>query len=261
MSSEQSKKCQSSIASQIEVDCGLASTTAVILAGGLGTRLRPLISDRPKPMAPVADRPFLEYLLDQLNSAGIRHVVICTGYLSEMISSHFGEQYKNMRVSYTEERLLLGTGGGIKFAMPQIESETFFVLNGDSFCNADLLKFYELHKSQNSKASMVLVRVPNTQRYGRVQFDQAQKITFFEEKGVHIGSGWINAGIYLLDKSIFEPLPKAKNISLEKEIFTSMIGDNFYAYCAETTEFIDIGLPESIERANRMFSHTDTQAI
>src|SRR5687768_5619957 len=120
----------------------LSHLTAVILAGGLGTRLRSVISDRPKVLARVLDRPFLTYLLDQLAAAGLNYVILCTGYLGEQVKAEFGTSYSSLRLAYSQEMVPLGTAGALQLALSLIPSETVLVLNGDSFCEVDLQRFY-----------------------------------------------------------------------------------------------------------------------
>jgi len=235
----------------------ISNLTAVILAGGLGTRLRPLIKDRQKVMAEVAEKPFLEHILSRLNSQGITKAVLATGYMAEQVYDYFGDKFGDIDLKYSEEQLLLGTGGALRFALPLVDSDPFIVLNGDSFCDADLQDFYIAHCNKEAQASMLLVEVEDTRRYGRVDFSGNTQIVKFEEKGVTQGKGWINAGIYLLSKTIIEELPKGRNVSLEKDVFTSLVGKDFYAHCGKTTKFIDIGIPESIEAANSMMKEVN----
>lgn len=234
--------------------------TAVILAGGLGTRLRPVIKDRQKVMAEVGNRPFLEHILEKLNDHGITKAVLCVGYMAEQVQEYFGDKYGDVELRYSEEQLLLGTAGAIRFAMPLIESSTFMVLNGDSFCDADLRDFYESHLTNNCSASMLLVEVEDTRRYGRVDFSNTSQILKFEEKGAVSGPGWINAGIYMLKKSLLEELPKGRNISLEREVFANLVGKDFYAHCGKVKTFIDIGIPEAMEHAQTLFNKGEIQS-
>ncbi len=227
----------------------ISKLTAVVLAGGLGTRLRPLIKDRQKVMAQVADKPFLEHILTRLDEQGIQRAVLCTGYMAQQVEEYFGDRFGDIELVYSEEQLLLGTGGAIRFALNLVKSDPLIALNGDSFCDANLLEFYAAHLERKATASMLLVEVDDTRRYGRVDFNSQNKIVKFEEKGATTGPGWINAGIYLIAKQIIEDLPKGHNISLEREVFAQLVGQEFYAHCGKVTKFIDIGIPESIERA------------
>lgn len=235
--------------------CDIVSeVTAVILAGGLGTRLRTVIGNSQKVMANVGSKPFLEHILNQVSEAGISNAVLCTGFMSEQVQDHFGEKYGEINLKYSVEHLLLGTGGALRFAMSQVQSDPFLVMNGDSHCDANLEEFFEAHVKNKANVSLMLVEVPDTQRYGRVDFNDKFQITNFEEKGAVKGKGWINAGIYLVSKSVISELPKGHNVSLERDIFPALIGKGFYAHCSKAAKFVDIGVPESYETANKEYS-------
>jgi NDP-sugar pyrophosphorylase family protein len=232
----------------------ISRVTAMILAGGLGTRLRPLIKDRQKVMAEVANKPFLEHILTRLDSQGVQKVVLCTGYMSEQVKEYFGESFGDIQLSYSEEQLLLGTGGAIRFALPLADSDPILVLNGDSYCDAELMPFLAAHLENKAVASMLLTKVEDIRRYGRVDFDSDSKIIKFEEKGATQGPGWINAGIYLINREVITPITKGHNVSLERDIFPSLVGRNFIGHCGQVSKFIDIGLPESIAQAQSIMS-------
>jgi D-glycero-alpha-D-manno-heptose 1-phosphate guanylyltransferase len=177
---------------------GLASATAVILAGGLGTRLRSVVADRPKALAQVQGRPFLSFLLDQLVESGIGHAVLCTGYLGEQVPIVFGKNYRGLRLAYSRESSPLGTGGALRNAAPLLESATLLVMNGDSYCDADMGAFWTWHVAQRSDATILLRRMQDTQRFGRVRMDARGRVKSFEEKNGAAGPGWVNGGVYLL---------------------------------------------------------------
>jgi NDP-sugar pyrophosphorylase family protein len=146
----------------------MADVPAVILAGGLGTRLRRVVADRPKVLADVGGRPFLAILLDQLAGAGVRSAILCTGYLGEQVESQFGRSYGPLALRYSRETTPLGTGGALRLAASHVDSNVMLVLNGDSYCDADLPGFVAWHHSRNSRASIVLVRASDASRFGRV---------------------------------------------------------------------------------------------
>lgn len=227
--------------------------TAIVLAGGLGMRLRSVIEDRPKVLAEVAGRPFLEYLLDQLFHGGIREAILCTGYLGERIKSEYGEFYKTIRLRYSQEPSPLGTGGALRFALPVFKSDTLLVMNGDSYCKVDIRRFWEWHRLKGSDATLLLVKSNDAQRYGSVQTDAGARVVSFVEKREAAGSGLINAGIYLITRSLLELIPADKPVSLEREIFPSWIGKNFYGY-QTPGPFLDIGTPESYAEAETFFA-------
>jgi len=235
----------------------LTDTTALVLAGGLGTRLRSVVTDRPKVLALVAGRPYLAHLLDQLADAGLRRVVLCTGYRADQVRATFGTRYRELELLYSEEDRPLGTAGALRLALPQADSEILLVLNGDSYCAADLSafwRFHEGHRGSGHSASLVLTRVASTRRYGRVEINSNGAVTRFLEKGAVDGPGLINAGIYLLDRGVVEPIPAAQPVSLERDMFPSWIAGSLYGFAASSA-FIDIGTPESYAAADRFF-HT-----
>ena len=224
---------------------------AIVLAGGFGTRLREVVSDVPKPMAPVKGRPFLEIVLNRLKNNGISHVVLSVGYLSESIIEHFGEHFSGMDISYAVEEKALGTGGAIKFAFGKIKSHTAFVLNGDTLFDIDLHAFERMHYEKEADLSIALRKVDDLSRYGSVQTDENQRITGFFEKGKKAGGGYINAGIYIVGKKIFDDTGIFyEKFSMEKDIFEKYFNNfGFYGFPFDAY-FIDIGIPEDYRRAN-----------
>src|SRR5262245_1827612 len=135
----------------------LSSVTAAVLAGGLGTRLRSVVADRPKVLGEIAGRPFLGYLLEQLADAGLRSVVLCTGYMGDQVRAVFGGSHRGLRLLYSEEPSPLGTGGAIRLAVGQVVSSSVLVLNGDSYCETDLGAFWRAHRAAGSRATLLLV--------------------------------------------------------------------------------------------------------
>jgi D-glycero-alpha-D-manno-heptose 1-phosphate guanylyltransferase len=237
----------------------LPRITAVILAGGLGTRLREAVADRPKVLAEVNGRPFLAYLLDRLADAGVRRVVLCTGYMAELVSDAFGDSYRGMVLLYSREDQALGTGGALRLALPLIASELVLVMNGDSFCDANLKLFFEQHSSVSATASLVLAKVADVSRYGTVDTDGTGAITSFVEKGGRQGEGMINAGIYLLVRSVIESIPSGCPVSLEGEAFQGLIGKGLYGF-PQPTCFIDIGIPADYHAAAAVLHASDNPA-
>jgi len=228
---------------------------ALILAGGKGTRLQSVVSDRPKVMAEVNGRPYLTYLFDQLLAANIKRVILCTGYMADYIEDYFGDTYQDLALVYSREAKVLGTGGAIRQALDHIQSESLLVMNGDSYCDVSLKHFREFH---HADVSMVLVRRDDTSRYGRVEFDDDSNVTRFVEKDGQSVGGWINAGIYILNRELVESLPADENISLEKEVFPTWIADHTVKGFFCQGKFIDIGLPESYALAGQFFTDRQT---
>ena len=231
----------------------LRDVTAVILAGGLGTRLRPVVADRPKVLAEVHGRPFLAFLLDQLAAAGIRDVVLCIGYRGEQVRAAFGEAYGALRLRYSQESRLLGTAGALRLALPLLHSDPVLVMNGDSFCEADLASFTRWHRRRGAAATLLLARVPDTGRYGRVELDAEGRVLRFEEKGSPGGPGWVNAGVYLLSRRLLSTIPAGRPVSLEREVFPAWIGRGLYGH-RSTGRFLDIGTPEAYATAEAFFA-------
>lgn len=227
----------------------LPEITPVILAGGLGTRLRTLVADTPKVLARVNGRPFLEYVLEQLIDFGMTEAVLCTGYMGDQVRNHFGDKFRSMSLRYSQEQTLLGTAGALRFALPQVRTETLLVLNGDSICDVDLMSFFVSHAVREAEASLLVAEVDDTKRFGRVSLSDEGKVERFEEKGCTAGRGLINAGVYLIGRPLIESLPRGRAISLEREVFPSWIGGRFFGHKGEVRGFIDIGTPNSYQEA------------
>ena len=227
--------------------------TATILAGGMGTRLRSVVADRPKVLAEIHERPFLAYLLDQLAAAGVRNVVICIGYLGEQVQAIFKNSYGAMQLRYSQESSPMGTAGALRLALPKLESDPVLVMNGDAFCAIDLERFYTWHGNRGARATMALIKVNDAARYGRVQVDPEGVVVHFAEKSEGSGPAWVNAGIYLVDRALLETIETNRLVSLEKEIFPAWIGKGLYGYLCEG-RFLDIGTPQSYADAERFFA-------
>lgn len=225
---------------------------AMILVGGLGTRLKPVVSDRPKCLSLVLGRPFITYLLDQLENAGIQSVVLCTGYLAEQVYKTLGYSYNSLSLYYSAEDVPLGTAGAIRHAIPLIDSENILILNGDSYVNLSLKDYLGWVQKRHWLSSLVLVHVQEAGRYGRVVVTSNDQILNFEEKTTFAGPGDINAGIYALKTSILTSIPSRIPCSLEKDVFPQLLKHQLYGY-RSTCDFIDIGVPESYFQANRFF--------
>jgi NDP-sugar pyrophosphorylase family protein len=234
-------------------DSTLESATAVVLAGGLGTRLRSVVADRPKVLAEVRGKPFLAFLFDELDRLGLRHVVICSGYLGEQLVAAFGDTYRGLSLEYSLESAPLGTAGALRLALPYFRSETCLVMNGDSFCEADLGAFWDQHQFKNAAATILLTHVPDSSRYGKVALDEDGLVTKFEEKSAAGGPGWVNGGIYLLRTALLSAIAPGVAVSLERSSFPAWIGHGLYG-AKLGGRFIDIGTPESYSSAQEFFS-------
>ena len=225
---------------------------AIILAGGMGTRLRGIISGIPKPLAAINGRPFLDILLGQLNSFGcIEKVVLAIGYKADIIMNRYTENSEyDFEIAFSVEKNLLGTGGAIKQAISLTTSDDVLILNGDSYVEIDISDFVATHKSTNAFATVVLKEAESANRYGRVEIDEQKRVLFFEEKENNDTSGFINAGMYLIKRDIFNDVEEGMVLSLEREILPKLVVFGMYGYIA-SGKFIDIGVPETYKIADK----------
>jgi NDP-sugar pyrophosphorylase family protein len=231
----------------------LADLTVTVLVGGLGTRLRPVVADRPKALAEVGGRPFLEYVLDRLTRAGLRRVVLCTGYLGTQVQAAFGSRRGILDLVYSQEPEPLGTAGALRLALPLVLSDTVLIVNGDSYSDADLGLFREWHHRRGARASVTLVHALETGRYGQVQLRADGSVAAFREKEAGAGPGWINAGQYLVDRNLLAEIPAGRAVSLEGEMFPAWVGRGLYAWQSDA-RLLDVGTPESYAAAGRFFA-------
>ena len=231
----------------------ISSITVAILAGGLGTRLRQVVPDSPKVLAEVCKKPFLSYLLDQLAVTGFKYVVLCTGYLGDKVKRVFGDEYGPLHLAYSQEKEPLGTAGALRLAMPLFKSDSILVMNGDSYCWTDLEAFREWHGARNANATLLLAKMTDTKRYGRVDVDDSGAILNFCEKSEEDLPGWINAWIYLLKYQMILMIPANGAVSLENDMFPEWIGHGLYG-CRSQGGFLDIGTPGAFAEANKIFA-------
>jgi len=236
-----------------------ADVTAVILAGGVGSRLRAAVSDRPKGLAEVNGRPFLAFLLDQLADAGLPRVVLCTGYLAGQIRAAFGGEHRGMQLAYSHEETPLGTGGALRLAVEAVADRTLLVLNGDSYCEVDLKAAYRDFLRADRRPTLVLSRQADTSRFGRVECDAGSRVAAFLEKGQQDGPGWINAGIYLVERPLVAAIPTGRAVSLERDVFPGWIPQGLRGF-PSAGRFLDIGTPESYAQAASFFGSPASQA-
>ncbi len=224
----------------------------IILAGGFGTRLQSVVSDVPKSMALVANRPFLEYLFEYLEQQDIKHVVLSLGYKADVVIDWLKLQQRKFDISYQIEETPLGTGGAIKFAFEKIQGDSAFIINGDTFFDVNLNRFQTFHKSSDADISIVLREMSEFDRYGSVNIASDNRITRFNENK-YCKSGLINGGTYLINKVTFERLNTRQQFSFEKDVLEAHISDiQIYGHI-ENGYFIDIGIPSDFEKANLDF--------
>lgn len=226
--------------------------TALIFAGGLGTRLRAAVADRPKVLAEVLGRPFLAYLLDQVATAGVREVVLATGYMAEQVEAAFGTAHGPLRLRYSREATQLGTGGALRLASELLVGDPVLVMNGDSYCHADLAALCAAPADRGATAAMLLTEVADVSRYGAVVQRADQMLDSFVEKGGATGPGWINAGAYVLPRDVIEAIPAGRPVSLEKEVLPFLVESGLLGVRAPGP-FLDIGTPESYAAATAFF--------
>ena len=221
----------------------------IILAGGLGTRLQSVVSDVPKCMAPVANKPFLSHIFDYLESHKFNHIILSLGYKSEIIIDWLKTQNRNFEVSYVIESKALGTGGAIRLAFSKVRSDKAIVLNGDTFFNIDNDSLFDFHLKQNAEITLALKPMTDFDRYGSVEIDNNNRILKFKEKQ-HLLKGLINGGVYLINKNIFDYLELSEVFSFENEILEAKTSElEIYGLPFENY-FIDIGIPSDFKKAN-----------
>jgi len=219
----------------------------IILAGGLGTRLRLIINDIPKPMAPVNGKPFLHYILKSLQGQNVSSVILSVAYKCEMIKEFFKDEYLGIRVQYSIEEEPLGTGGGIKKAFNLVK-DFAFVLNGDTFFDVPLNELRDFYFSTGSDLVLALKLVKGQDRYGTVQIDEANRIKRFEEKRF-MKEALINGGTYFLNKSLWNKISVEEKFSFEKDVLEKYTDELKFNGKVFENYFIDIGIPEDYERA------------
>lgn len=226
-------------------------TTAIILAGGLGTRLRGILPTLPKPMAPIKGRPFLEYQMDYWIDQGISHFILSVGYLREAIIDHFKDSYKSASIEYVIENNPLGTGGGLLLAAKQL-TDPFLVLNGDTFIEVNLENLHSFHLNSKSDWTFSLVRVEVSDRYMPINIDKNGLILSLKSKNRQ-ASVLVNGGVYLINPNAVERLhfKAGDNASLEDELLPNFISSGGSLYGVECKgRFIDIGIPKDYLRAS-----------
>ena len=235
---------------------------AIILAGGQGTRLRSVVSDRPKPMASMDGVPFLDLLLYQLAQSGlVRSVVLAIGYKSDFVRDFFAEGTRfGLPLRLSVEHEPLGTGGALLQAVPLTGGSDILVLNGDSYVEADLATLAEAHRSQQADVTLTLVRTDMPERYGTVECDPQGRVLRFREKAADVPApALINAGLYLFRRGLLENVPPRRPLSLETDVFPAIPPGGIRSVVAQG-RFIDIGLPETYSAAHNLLADLITAA-
>ncbi|MGI5913794.1 MAG: nucleotidyltransferase family protein [Bacteroidales bacterium] len=213
----------------------------IILAGGLGTRLRSAIGEVPKPMAPVDGKPFLHYQLLWLESYGVDKVVLSIGYKAEMITDHFGQKFNGISIEYAIEKEPLGTGGAILYAMRKTGGDRVLIVNGDTWFPVDIGRLVEEHESAAARLTIALKKMTNFSRYGTVELEGNRIVGFREKQEMSVGL--INGGIYLTNRSFVENSVNMKKFSFETDILEKRVETGAIAGVVFDVPFIDIGVP------------------
>jgi mannose-1-phosphate guanylyltransferase len=218
---------------------------ALVLAGGEGTRLRPLTYTTPKPVLPLAGRPFLSFMLDWASRHGVTEVILSCGFLSDRVHRVLGDIYDGMRLRYVVEDEPLGTAGPVRLAYDEgLLEERLFVLNGDVLSDMDLTGELEQHERTGARATLALLAVEDTASYGVVPTDAEGRVEAFLEKSAGpVPTNQINAGAYVLEREVVEGIPAGRAVSFEREVFPVLVGDGLYGFSA-AGYWIDIGTPE-----------------
>lgn len=223
----------------------------IILAGGMGTRLRDVVSDVPKPMAPVGGKPFLEYIILALAAQGLNEIILSVGYKKEIIQSYFedGSQWR-VEIVYSEEDTPLGTGGAIREATKITDSPRYLILNGDTFNQLDFLKMENFHLSKTCMMTVGLIQKLNAGRYGSVKINKRFEITGFFEKS-QLKTRYVNRGAYIIENTILDRMPSGR-FSLENEFFPIIINTGVCGFISSGF-FIDIGIPSTYRYINNHY--------
>jgi D-glycero-alpha-D-manno-heptose 1-phosphate guanylyltransferase len=230
----------------------LSSFDTIILAGGLGSRLQGVVSDRPKCLAEINGRPFLAYLLEQLERAGMRDVILSTGYMAGKVEAEFGPRHGSIALRYSREAKPLGTGGAVKEALALGRHDHALVLNGDSYFDFDWPDFLGGFDPASMPLAMAMAWMEDSRRFGQVTIGADGRVLGFQEKSEAARSGWINAGIYMIQRELLAQFEVGESFSLEHDFFPAQIGRGFFAR-GYHGRFIDIGTPESYRAAEEFF--------
>jgi D-glycero-alpha-D-manno-heptose 1-phosphate guanylyltransferase len=225
---------------------------AIILAGGLGTRLGSRLNGIPKPMVQVAGRPFLEILIERLARSGFDRVILSVGHLASVISDHFGSSWRGVEIDYSVEQEALGTGGAVRKALEHFAGHDAFVLNGDTWLEVDYSAMRTLHRQSRACITLALTRVDDTARYGEVEVVN-DRVASFIEKG-RVGAGLINGGVYVMSREFPWPENLPAKFSFETDVLLPRLASLDHAVFLSDGRFIDIGVPEDLDRAQELGS-------
>ncbi len=228
-------------------------TEAVFLAGGFGTRLQSVVKEVPKPMADINGKPFLHYLILYYKKQGIKHIVLSVGYLHKIVQNYFGNSYDGVKISYAIEDHPLGTGGAIKKSLELTNANHVFVANGDTMFAVNLQDIADFHFYNHADFTLVARKVNEVSRYGSVILNNQNQIVGFSEKNNASGEGYINGGVYLIDKLFLNKFDFPEKFSIEKDFFEKHFTEGRFFGKPCRNYFIDIGIPEDYKRAQKEF--------
>lgn len=217
---------------------------ALVLVGGKGTRLRPLTNETPKPVLPLAGRPFLSYMIEWLGSHGVDHIVFACGFLPDRMREVLGDGTGEVKFTWVVEPETLGTAGAMRYALPHLE-ETFFALNGDSLTDLDLTALWQSHRDTDARATLGLYPVDDPSSFGLVDIAADGQVRDFSEKpeGPAVGTGLISAGMYVLDRDVVAAVPEGREVSIEREVFPQLVNAGLYGVALDGY-WMDIGTPD-----------------
>jgi len=231
----------------------IQDTTIMLLAGGRGTRLQPVLGDTPKVLAAVHGRPFITFLLDKIAAAGFGSAVLCCAHGAETLRRILGTEYRDLQLTYSVEEDPLGTAGAARQALNLTGTGNVLIMNGDTCVNLDLRDYLDWHEKAGIRVSLVVTEVSDCRRFGLVELDKSGRVTAFHEKPTAPVAGYVNTGVYLFARELLERIPPQEVVSLEKEFLPTLIGEDLRAYRCPGP-FLDIGTPESYARAPQFLS-------
>jgi len=220
----------------------------VILAGGLGKRLKSVTGGSQKVLAKIGQQPFLEILIDYIASQGATRFILCVGHGSNEVEAYFKDKWVGREIIFSREDSPLGTGGAIKQGSALVNTDTFLAMNGDCFCVINYNALIAWHKKQKAKATIAITRLADVRDYGSIKINDKSQIIGFEEKSIQAQAGMINTGTYCLDRKVFNLASTPQKFSIEYDFFPYLVGQGFYSFEVEN-KFIDIGTPERYQWA------------
>lgn len=234
---------------------------AVVLCGGAGLRLRPVTGGNPKPLAPVAGRPFLELLFAQLDRFGFRRIILASGIGGDMIERHFGARFGGLDLVYSQEPRPLGTGGALKYAATSVRTTECLVMNGDSYTDVNLMRLVRSHAHSNAEISLVAVPADVRSDSGAIRLDGMGRVVEFREKETVPGARYLNAGIYVLPLERMLAIPEGLPISLERELFPAWISEGVGVHAfMHPGQCVDIGTPDRYEAAQCVLANAEGES-